>query len=406
MTNTRTRSGKKSIVIFGAGKIGRSFIGQLFGRNGYHIIFVDKNKQLVEELNRRRKYKVVAKAEKDEVLEVKNFRGIYSEDKENIINAVADADILATAVGKSAFEEVMVQISDGIRKRMKISPGKPLDIILAENIIQAGEKARMILRRALGTHFPVSGFVGLAETSIGKMVPIMPRGIEEKDPLIVFTEPYNTLIIDKKAFKNPPPGFPGIHLVENIEAWVFRKALIHNLGHAAVAYCGNYHSPGSVFIAEVLELPDVSHFSHEVMSLAATLLYCAFPDEFALSELENHIDDLLMRFRNIALGDTVFRVGSDLYRKFGPDDRIIGAIRLAQKWNQPFDLYCKVAAYGLLFRATDENGELFPNDKNAIAEIENNAENFIISAGGIETDDLILETIMNYYKLLKLTRQK
>ena len=37
----------QSILIFGAGKIGRSFIGQLFGKAGYEVVFVDMDESLV-----------------------------------------------------------------------------------------------------------------------------------------------------------------------------------------------------------------------------------------------------------------------------------------------------------------------------------------------------------------------
>ena len=44
--------------------------------------------------------------------------------------------------------------------------------------------------------------VGLIETSIGKMVPIMTTAEQMKDPLVVYAEPYNTLILDGKGFRD------------------------------------------------------------------------------------------------------------------------------------------------------------------------------------------------------------
>ena len=52
---------KKKLVLFGAGKIGQSFIGQLFSRGGYEVVFVDVCKPIIDELNRRRTYNVVIK---------------------------------------------------------------------------------------------------------------------------------------------------------------------------------------------------------------------------------------------------------------------------------------------------------------------------------------------------------
>ena len=52
------------ILIFGAGKIGRSFIGQLFSRGGYEVVFVDVNKQINDALNARGNYNVIIKSDK------------------------------------------------------------------------------------------------------------------------------------------------------------------------------------------------------------------------------------------------------------------------------------------------------------------------------------------------------
>lgn len=43
----------KKLVLFGAGKIGRSFVGQLFSRSGYEVVFVDILKPVIEALNKR-----------------------------------------------------------------------------------------------------------------------------------------------------------------------------------------------------------------------------------------------------------------------------------------------------------------------------------------------------------------
>ena len=47
--------------------------------------------------------------------------------------------------------------------------------------------------------------------------------------------------------------------------------------------------------------------------------------------LEAHTHDLLRRFTNRALGDTIFRLGRDPLRKLAPKDRLVGAARLAEK---------------------------------------------------------------------------
>jgi len=352
-TGNKSLVDTRKIVIFGAGKIGRSFIGQLFGRSGYDIIFVDVDPIIIKMLNEKASYRVVIKSDKDEEIVVSNVRAISAIDKSSVTDAVASAGILAVSVGKNALEKVIPAIADGIKIRYDAEPDIPLDIILAENMRSAAEFTREGLLKSLTPGFPIDTYVGLIETSIGKMVPIIPLAEVEKDPLVVFAEPYNTLILDGKGFKSKIPDVKGLAPKSNIKAWVDRKAFIHNLGHATAAYYGYYSYPNSVYMYEILDDQMIFQFTREVMLQSAEILQKVYPDDFTFSDLVEHIDDLLFRFRNKALQDTIFRVGQDLPRKLGSDDRFMGSIHLALSRKMQCDLIIKGMSYGLFFRASD-----------------------------------------------------
>jgi mannitol-1-phosphate 5-dehydrogenase len=67
------------------------------------------------------------------------------------------------------------------------------------------------------------------------------------------------------------------------------------------------------------------------------------------SELEVFSYDLILRYDNKLLGDTIERVGKDTKRKLSENDRFVGAIRLCQKHGiEPSNIIRGMAA-GLLF---------------------------------------------------------
>jgi mannitol-1-phosphate 5-dehydrogenase len=365
---------QNQIVIFGAGKIGRSFIGQLFGCGGYQVVFVDVDQSVIDGLNQKGYYRVFIKWEKEEEIVVPNVRAISALDKEKVTEAVSTAGILAVSVGKNALEKIIPVIAAGLLQRDANDPGMPLDIILAENRRAAADFVREQLIKNLPSGFPLENLVGLVETSIGKMVPIIPLAELEKDPLVVFAEPYNTLILDRKGFKSPIPDISGLAPKNNIKAWVDRKAFIHNLGHATAAYYGYFLHPQAVYMFEVLEDSEVFNFTRMVMLQSADILRAAYPEEFTVSELEAHIDDLIYRFRNKALRDTIFRVGQDLVRKLGVDDRFMGSIHLAMACHMPFNLILKALSFGFFFRAKDETGNRFPSDISFLNSLETDVE--------------------------------
>ena len=354
---------RRKIVVFGAGRIGRSFIGQLFSLGGYEVVFADILKTVTDELNRKGWYNIIIKEEEESVIRVEHVRGVWAGDTEAVIRELGSTDLAAVSVGQNGLPGIMPLIAGGLWERYRSDPGKPLDIIIAENLRNAAHYFEEELIRLLPPDYPFQQLVGLVETSIGKMVPIMPQKDLREDPLRVYAEAYNTLILDKRGFKNPVPAIIGLTPKENMKAWVDRKLFIHNLGHAAAAYLGYVYDPAFQYIYEVLDVPGLYEKVRRVMLQSAGALLRKYPYEFTEDSLTSHIDDLLKRFRNRALGDTLFRVGCDLPRKLGPDDRLAGVIRLAREMEVPNDLIVETLVCACRFRAVDENGKMFPADE-------------------------------------------
>lgn len=349
-------------VVLGAGKIGRSFIGQLLSRGGYEVVFVDADLKLIDELNRRGHYNVVIKAEKEEILHIENVRGVSVFDLEKASDEIAGASIMAVCVGLNNIPKIIPLLSKGLLKRYQLNQNNALDIILAENLRDAADFFRERLIENLPADYPLNDLVGLVETSIGKMVPIMRQEDLEEDFLQVFAEKYNQLILDKKAFKNEIPAIEGLAPKENMKAWVDRKLFIHNLGHAATAYLGYFYDPSFTYIYEPLTVPEIYKQVRETMLQSAEILMKKYPGEFTVQALTEHVDDLLSRFQNKQLGDTIFRVGCDLFRKLSAQDRMAGAIHLGLELNLPFDKILFALVCGCHFRAADQKGELLPMD--------------------------------------------
>lgn len=356
---------KKTLVQFGAGNIGRSFIGQLFARAGFEVVFIDINAAIISELNKHGQYRVIIKRNEapDETIWVTQVRGIQGSETRQAAAAIAEAAVLATAVGKGALPYILPTLAQGLQLRRQKFGDRPLDIIMAENFRNVAEYVYAELKKALPPAYPLDKLVGLVETSIGKMVPIMKAEDLQKDALWVFAEPYNTLIVDRQGFKNPIPEIEGIAPKDNMAAFVDRKLFIHNLGHAATAYFGYQSNPKFSYIYEALAVPAIFQKVQQCMRQSAFALNKEYPADLPLPELEAHIQDLLARFQNRALGDTIFRVGRDVYRKLEKDDRLIGAMLLAQKHACPGDLIAAAVLAACHFRATDEQGQLFPGDQ-------------------------------------------
>jgi len=243
---------KNRIVVFGAGKIGRSFIGQVFSSGGYQVVFADIYRELVNDLNKHKAYNVIVKDDQEKIIPVSNVKAIHLSDEDALLNELDNVSIAAVSVGQKGLPGVVKILARSLERRMHSQPGSPLDLIIAENMRDSDVYIREELRKLLPEDFPLGESIGLIETSIGKMVPIISNEQLSSDPLAVYAEAYNTLILSKKNFQNPIPDIPQLAPKDNIKAWVDRKLFIHNFGHATLAYLSALKNPGYIYTWEAL----------------------------------------------------------------------------------------------------------------------------------------------------------
>ena len=350
------------LLQFGAGNIGRSFIGQLFSAAGYEVVFADVDARLIEALNEHRGYTVAVRDAENRDIPVKGVRAIRSDNVAAVCREMTDADVCGTSVGPRVLPLLFPALAKAIEARHRAGRG-PVDVILCENLRDAARIVRDGLRPLLPNGFPLDRYVGLSETSIGKMVPLMTEAQKKTDPLTVFAEAYNTLILDRRALINPVPAVPGLSPKDNMKAWVDRKSFVHNLGHASLAYFSFLARPEFARTYEAAENPELRAWTRRTMLESCAWLASTYPSEFSMADLTAHTDDLLNRFGNRNLGDTLHRVGRDLARKLSSQDRVTGALSACMDSGLPHRMILNTLAAGLYFLPPDEDGRVFPQDE-------------------------------------------
>ncbi len=318
-------------VHFGAGNIGRGFLGQLYFESGYVTTFVDVVEEVVAALHKRRAYPLRIVGENTASHVIEGVDAVDGRDLDEVARVLAEADLVSTAVGVGALPHIAPAIARGLERRFSDAYAPALNIIICENLLDASEYLRERVRAHLAPEFhgALDEKTGFVEASIGRMVPVMTDAQKAEDLLLVCAEPYCELPVDAEGFKGSIPPLAHLLAKKNFAAYVERKLFVHNLSHAATAYLG--HLRGHEFIWQAVEDPPIRA---EVE--AATVESCAaLAAKHGLdrAELEEHRLDLLQRYANRALGDQVSRVARDPIRKLGPKDRLVGAARLCQSQN-------------------------------------------------------------------------
>ena len=322
-------------VIFGAGSVGRGFVGELFCEAGLRVTFLDVDPNLVGALAREGSYPHVTVSNTGSVRRtIGPVTAIDSRDVEAAVSALVAADVAATAVGGAVLPRITPLLAQVIARRIELGRS-PLNVLLCENLHGAAGVVRNLIASELPS-LPVEVLdanMGLLETSIGRMIPVPDLEVQAVEPTVIFAEPYRQLPYDRSAVRGAALDVPGLVGDASVPFAFYgdRKLYVHNLGHAFTAYLGE--TAGVTRVWEAIAIPELRYLVRAAMVESALALSLSYRQP--LAPLLEHVDDLIHRFGNRALGDTVERVGRDPIRKTAPGDRLLGAYVTALSQQTP-----------------------------------------------------------------------
>ena len=225
-------------------------------------------------------------------------------------------------MGVRVLPHVAPAIAAGLARRNE--KNGPLNVILCEN----HPEADTLLQEAVTTIDPqVATAAGFVRASIGRMVPVVSERNRGNDPLMVWAEPYARLPVDRDGIRGSLPDIPGLEPSSPFSFEIDKKLLLHNMTHAVAAYLGarsGYHCIWEALADAGIRRQVCAAGKSISRALAAEY-------EKPIRSIQKYARELVTRYRNQALGDTVDRVGRDPERKLGPADRLIGAAKLCAK---------------------------------------------------------------------------
>ncbi|MGT2749888.1 mannitol-1-phosphate 5-dehydrogenase [Streptococcus orisasini] len=340
----------KKAVHFGAGNIGRGFIGQILFENGFAIDFVDVNDKIISALNERHAYEIEIAEDGKRHIAVSNVSGINNkENPQAVVEAVAEADLVTTAIGPNILPFIAELIAKGIEKRRGNDNKQPLDVIACENMIGGSSFLWEEVQKYLSSDDLAfaKDHIGFPNAAVDRIVPAQTH----EDPLFVVVEPFSEWVVETAAMKNPDLKLSAVHYEENLEPFIERKLFSVNSGHATTAYTGAYF--GAKTVLEALQNQQVKEQVKAVLGEIRQLLIAKW--EFKEEELKAYHDIIISRFENPYIVDDVARVARTPIRKLGYDERFIRPIRELRERQLSYDNLLKTVAY--VFQYKDETDE-------------------------------------------------
>lgn len=377
----------KKAVHFGAGNIGRGFIGEILHKNEYFITFVDINQEIIQALKEKGAYVVERADAFHEQATIDQVTGLNSvEEAEQVVAAIAEADIVTTAIGPNVLPKIASLIAQGIDRRKKQNNSAKMDVIACENMIGGSSYLKEQVLSLTQDKEYLENYIGFPDAAVDRIVPLQ----QHDDPLFVQVEPFSEWVVDETICKSKEQ-LTDVHYVNDLQPYIERKLFSVNTGHATVAYTGALQ--GYQTIDEAMEDPLVLVQLRSVLKETGKLLIAKWG--FDQVEHEQYMEKIIGRFQNKYISDAISRVARTPMRKLGNQERFVRPILELSKYNVvPYHLFETI---GMIFNYYDPEDEQSRQLKELMST--EDLEKSIIEVTGIKNDqmiDMIKENIEKY----------
>lgn len=288
----------KSILIYGAGAIGRGYLPWVFHPDEFDYYFVETNIMLRNNLNRNKSY-ITYKTGKGRYENRKvPLKYCYAAGEER--KRIAQVDAVITAVGPRNILSIYENLKNS-----------STPVICFENDASLPEMLVSITNNQ-------NIFFGIPDVITSNTAP---RNLLARDPLSIVTED-GACFVDKRA--SHLGGDCNYVTPEELKKQWLAKLYIHNTSHCIAAYLG--YLSGVKYLHEAMQNKSIEKIvagsikEIEQMLLSIFRLDKGFVAWYSKKELK--------RFRNILLYDPINRVAREPLRKLASNERLIGAAQL------------------------------------------------------------------------------
>ncbi len=339
-------------VIFGGGKIARGFVAQLLHQSGFHITFVELNEKLVSNLNKNKKYYVNVMGNQKANEWITDYECISLSDISGIAEALESADIVFTSVGGKNLDNLAKTIASAFELIALKLEKRLFTIITCENWKEPGKQLQEGIRAELKN----DKLKGLFEEHVGVSEAVILRsGVEatkevmDIDKNAVSVTDYWELPIDKNRMKGELISFKGANYKDDFKGFLQQKLYTFNTTNATIAYVGRLR--GFDLLSDAANDPEIVALVNRVHSEINPAI--AEEMQITLEEQEAFSKKALRKYQDKSVTDFTERHARDPIRKIGPNDRIVGTMRLVEKHNISYDALAITLAAAMFYPVTN-----------------------------------------------------
>ncbi len=335
----------KQLLQIGAGNIGRGLIGRLFYEAGFDVVFADVDYDMIDALNQTKSYRVIrmGQTQTTQVIQIKD--AINSTNQDDFNDAFKQATVITTAVGPSILKYVANNIVSAIKAG---NLSGPKTILACENYIRASSHLKTQVYALLDEHEKKQANELLTFNDVAVDCIVPPSGKIKKPDVCV--EDFYELVVETNDQQSTISNMTNIMVTTQVSPYVERKLYTLNGSHALTAYLGYFYGHETIeqAIYDQRIEPIVRAYLAQVQGVLIK------KHGFDPNQMQMYANTIINRFKNPYLHDQVTRVGRELLRKLGRNERFMGPLQDAINSGLPHDWLIKGIAIALCYQDLDD----------------------------------------------------
>ncbi len=384
-----TSDSPRRIVIIGAGKIGCGHLAALFAEAGWQIVLVVRSAAAVERIHAAGDFTVRITDGDAQVITA----DAVLIDSEAFHQAVATADLVATAVGARN----VAALGEPLARALSTRPAeRPIDVWCVENgDVAPGLEAKV--REVSDRENRSLGPVGIAGAIAWRAVTSGDWKTSARPEFVA--DSTRTLVVDGHRMVGTMPDIPDVTVSRDYAEDLMAKFLGFGAGHAMCAYLGVLR--GHTYIHEAISDPLLRPMIQRSLQTSRRSLLSI--DVATGADVVQSIEWVITRYGNTGLSDPLTRVARDPIRKLAPDGPLVGAARLVHRATGRVPAgFARAIASALAYHddadaQARQLGEMLNRD--GLASV-------LSEVCGLEADDPLTREVTRIYGLLTTPRRR
>lgn len=342
---------KKKVVVIGAGRSGRGYVGELLFLDGWQVVYADNDEALTDQLKAIGKHTVYELSQASErSVVVSGYETVNTKtDHQAYIEHMMDADLVMTALFPEAFEQVSKDLAEVIHRKKQAAKKGFLTVTLGANYVGLYKKFYDLISSQLPPE-DIPYFekrVNLVESIILRLSSWPTPQQRREDPLSIQGGTLPTLQINKSILRSmAPEKIPSFLLLEDDTLKIMKKKIWQgNTLHCTMAFMGIYRN--HTYIYEAARDPYIMMCANNAYIEANRGLAALYGSDVLVRR--EAMEATWASYQDESVKDSVMRVGGDPVRKLSRNERFIGpALLCAEEGIIPYFI-CRGAAYGFFY---------------------------------------------------------